>query len=90
MDTKIYSFCSYRRKQDDFLSNVLDFYVTEEVFDKYIKVIPYNNIFNFSDSIDILITKSCLKISYVIFVSYDSKDISHVNSLSNINKQTQS
>jgi len=41
-----------------FLSNVLDFYVTEEVFDKYIKVIPYNNIFNFSDSIDILITKS--------------------------------
>ena len=41
-----------------FLSNVLDFYVTEEVFDKYIKIIPYNNIFNFSDSIDILITKS--------------------------------
>ena len=34
-----------------FLSNVLDFYVTEEVFDKYIKIIPYNNIFNFSDSI---------------------------------------
>ena len=41
-----------------FLSNVLDFYVTEEVFDKYIKIIPYNNIFNFSNSIDILITKS--------------------------------
>ena len=30
---------------------------SEEVFDN-IKVIPYNNIFNFSDSIDILITKS--------------------------------
>jgi len=41
-----------------FLSNVLDFYVTEQVFDKYIKIIPYNNIFNFSNSIDILITKS--------------------------------
>ena len=41
-----------------FLSNVLNFYITEEIFDKYIKIIPFNNIFNNSDSIDILITRS--------------------------------
>lgn len=41
-----------------FLSNVLNFYITEDIFDKYIKIIPFNNIFNNGESVDLLITKS--------------------------------
>jgi hypothetical protein len=41
-----------------FLSNVLNFYITEDILDKYIKIIPFNNIFNNGESVDLLITKS--------------------------------
>ena len=41
-----------------YLSNVLDFYVTEDMFDKYLKIIPFNNILLYSNSFDLLITKT--------------------------------
>ena len=41
-----------------YLSNILDFYVTEEMFDEYIKIIPFNNILSYGNSFDLLITKS--------------------------------